>query len=226
VATFCHAVANGGSPNVIDDKEVPLLHAQMAAQHLIDAAGRRENHECVPPTESHRVTEVLDRIQRFHDSYAIGQIPPLAESFTVDLFNTYRSYMFPQRFPFHATVNTDERGELFETVRSHGGTGQVFVSSTRPGATRGEHYHLRKVERFFVLEGTAEIALRRVLDHEVVRFRVSGNEPAFVDMPTLWVHNIRNIGDDQLLTMFWSDQLLDLEAPDTYQEAVEAEVVP
>ncbi len=81
--------------------------------------------------------------------------------------------------------------------------------------------HLRKIERFFVLSGTAEIALRRVFSDEIIRFKVSGADRAFVDMPTMWVHNITNVGDDELLTLFWSDQLLAASAPDTYWEPVE-----
>jgi len=118
-------------------------------------------------------------------------------------------------------VHADPRGELFETVRAHGGTGQAFVSTTVPGATRGDHYHLSKVERFFVLKGEAEISLRRLLHDEVVTFRVSGERPGFVDMPTMWVHNITNVGDSELVTLFWADQLLDPVNPDQYPERVE-----
>lgn len=223
VATFCNEIAQGRAPEVTGDKQVPLLHAQKAADHLIQAAQSRENLQRTPECGPFLVSEVLDRLLEFSEAYAEGQIPNLTDAFSVDLFNTYRSYLFPQHFPFTPKVNADERGELFETVRVHGGTGQTFVSSTFPGAVRGEHYHLSKVERFFVLKGTAEIALRRVLDDEVVRFRLSGSDHGFIDMPTLWAHNITNVGDDELLTMFWSDQLLNPDAPDTYREQVNHE---
>lgn len=221
VATFCHEIAQGQEPNVNGDKQVSLLHAQAAAEALIDAALSRENHQISPAGEDHGVSEVLATLLDFHEKYTQGQVPALQDEFTIDLFNTYRSYMFPQHFPFQSTVHADERGELFETVRFHGGTGQTFVSTTVPGVTRGDHYHLSKVERFFVVKGTAEIALRRVYDDEVIRFRVSGDERSFVDMPTLWVHNITNVGDDELITLFWADQLLNPAAPDTYWERVE-----
>jgi UDP-2-acetamido-2,6-beta-L-arabino-hexul-4-ose reductase len=111
---------------------------------------------------------------------------------------------------------------LFETGRVHGGTGQSYFSSTSPGKTRGEHYHLRKVERFVVVQGDAEISLRRLFHDEVVTFRLSGDRPAMVDMPTMWVHNIRNVGETDLLTLFWSDQLLDPDNPDQFPELVKA----
>lgn len=221
VATFSHAVANGQEPTVTGDKQVPLLHAQDAAEVLIGAAKNASNFTLMPEGEPRGVTEVLRKLVDFHDKYGEGQIPALPDKFSVDLFNTYRSYVFPQHFPFKGTVHADQRGELFETVRFHGGTGQTFVSTTVPGVTRGEHYHLSKIERFFVIKGEAEIALRRVLDDEVVTFRISGGDKAFVDMPTMWVHNITNVGDEELVTMFWADQLLNPAAPDTYWEPVE-----
>lgn len=222
IATFCHEIANGGKPRVIQDRSVPLLHAQTAAALLIEAAARREDHEVAPAGSEHRVSAILARIVEYHDKYRSGQIPALPDDFSTNLFNTYRSYMFPHHFPFSAGVNADKRGELFETVRFHGGAGQTFVSTTVPGATRGDHFHLNKVERFFVIAGTADIALRRVYSDEVVRFRIEGRDRCFVDMPTMWVHNISNVGDRDLITMFWSDQLLDPESPDTYWEHVDA----
>ena len=221
VATFCNEIVCGRRPEVIEDRLVSLLHAQGAATVLIDAAINREPVNLLPVGETRLVSEVLGILSDFHKKYTRGQIPALDDAFTIDLFNTYRSYMFPQSFPFKAAVNEDPRGQLFEAVRSHGGTGQTFVSTTAPGMTRGDHFHLSKIERFFVIQGSAEIALRKVQGDEVVRFHVSGKERAFVDMPTMWVHNIRNVGDDDLITLFWADQLLNPAAPDTYWEPVE-----
>ncbi len=221
VSTFCHEVAHGRTPSVTNDRSIPLLHAQSAAGALMAAAASHTDASVAPEGSERGISEVLALIQECHATYARGEIPVLDTEFRVDLFNTYRSYMFPQMFPFRAQLNEDPRGRLFETVRAHGGTTQAFVSTTVPGATRGDHYHLRKVERFFVVKGTAEIALRRLYDDEIVRFRVTGDAPSFVDMPTMWVHNITNVGDDELVTMFWADQLLDPQSPDQYPERVE-----
>jgi UDP-2-acetamido-2,6-beta-L-arabino-hexul-4-ose reductase len=221
VATFCHEIAGGRQPEVTGDRQIPLLHAQDAAQALITAAlepGERVVHV---GGEAHGISEVLGTLTGFHALYADrGEVPDLSTAFAVDLFNTYRSYLFPQQFPLSPAVHRDPRGDLFETVRAHGGTGQAFVSTTRPGHTRGEHYHLRKVERFFVVSGEAEISLRRLLHDDVVTFRLSGDQPSFVDMPTMWVHNLRNVGTTDLVTLFWSDQLLDADRPDQYPEKV------
>jgi len=167
------------------------------------------------------ISDVLRLLQSTHEVYAErGEIPPLPGPFEVDLFNTYRAAAFPAMWPLTPIRHADPRGELVETVRSHGGTGMAFASTTRPGQVRGDHYHLRKVERFFVLRGEAEIRLRRLLHDEVVTFRLSGDSPAFVDMPTLWTHSIRNVGSEELVTLFWSDQLLDLANPDQFPEEV------
>ena len=222
VATFCHEVVAGGRPVVHEDRQIHLLHAQAAAEALIVAGERRESHRVEPAGEPHGVLEVLERIAAIHELYAVrGEVPDLSTPFARDLFNTYRSFLFPDGYPIHPVVHGDARGDLVEAVRSHGGTGQAFVSTTVPGQMRGDHYHLHKVERFMVVRGQAEIALRRLYHEEIVRFRVDGTRPGFVDMPTMWVHHIRNVGDDELVTVFWADQLLDREHPDQYPLKVE-----
>ncbi|MCD4523763.1 NAD-dependent epimerase/dehydratase family protein [Nocardioides sp. cx-173] len=219
VATFAHEVAAGRRPTVTGDREVPLLHAQDAARELLDSVGRTERRTV--EAEPRAISEVLTLLEEAHTLYATrGEIPPLPGRFEVNLFNTYRAAAFPAMWPLSPQVHSDNRGDLFETVRSHGGTGQSFVSTTLPGQMRGDHYHLHKVERFFVLKGEAEIRLRRLLHDEVVTFRLSGERPSFVDMPTLWVHDIRNVGSSELVTMFWADQLLDPDNPDQYPEKV------
>lgn len=219
VATFAHEMASGRRPSVTGDREIPLLHAQDAARELIDSIGRTERRTV--EGELRGIGEVFALLEQAHALYAArGEIPPLPGPFEVNLFNTYRAAAFPEMWPLSPQVHADDRGDLFETVRAHGGTGQTFVSTTRPGQMRGDHYHLHKVERFFVVRGEAEINLRRLLHDEVVTFRLSGDKPAFVDMPTLWVHNIRNVGSSELVTMFWADQLLDPENPDQYPEKV------
>lgn len=220
VATFAHKVAAGESPEVSSDRAIPLLHAQNAAAALISAVGTNTQRSIAG--ESRGISEVLGLLQGAHELYAVrGEVPPLPGPFEVNLFNTYRAAAFPGMWPILPRVHSDNRGVLFETLRSHGGTGQAFVSTTLPGQRRGEHYHLHKVERFFVVKGEAEIQLRRLLTDDRVTFRLSGSTPSFVDMPTLWVHNIRNVGDTELVTMFWADQLLDPDKPDQYPEKVE-----
>ncbi len=218
VATFVDAVVNGTTPEIVD-APIDLLHVQSAAQSLVDGV-TTSLPQLEPLGTPTSVQAVYDTLQTFYELYATGDIPPLNSQLDIDLFNTLRAAMFPACYPIALTVHADDRGRLVETVRAHGGQGQTFASTTKPGITRGEHFHLGKVERFAVLSGQARISLRKVLTDEVVSFDVNGGAPAVVDMPTMWVHNITNTGDKDLTTLFWANSLFDPEAPDTYWEPV------
>lgn len=223
VATFVDAVACGQPPASVVDREIDLLHAQDAAEVLLAALAepRPVLHPRGTPTT---VRRVLDTLTAQFECYRTAQFPDLRDQLDLDLFNTLRARLFPDFFPMPLQVRSDERGRLVEIVRSVDGPGQVFVSTTRPGSTRGEHYHLRKIERFAVVGGRGRISLRRVCGGpEVISFDVDGQAPAVVDMPTMWVHNITNTGDTDLVTMFWTNELFDPDAPDTYWEPVSPE---
>jgi UDP-2-acetamido-2,6-beta-L-arabino-hexul-4-ose reductase len=215
VASFVDAVVRGDQP-AISDRPISLLHVQGAARTLVGALDAPAPQLTPQGTET-SVLHVWETLQRFHATYAVtGDVPAFADQLEVDLFNTYRAALFPAGYPIALTPRTDQRGRLVETVRSHGNGGQTFVSTTVPGVTRGEHYHLTKIERFVVLSGQATISLRRLFTTEVLDFPVTGEDPVVIDMPTMWVHNITNTGDTELTTLFWTDTLFDPEAPDTF----------
>lgn len=222
VASFCHELANGGRPDIDQDRALPLLHSQDAVDQLLALAVTGRDAVVSPPGRNMTVSALLALLIQFRDLYRIGDIPEISDPLHLALFNTYRSFVFPGLYPIRPKVHSDDRGDLFECVRAHGGQSQVFCSTTRPGVTRGEHFHLRKVERFLVIAGEAEIALRRLFDDHIVQFQVSGGDPAMVDMPTMWVHSITNIGSGELTTLFWAHEILDPQAPDTYPEQVRA----
>ena len=220
IATFCDQLAQGGQPTVVDDKPLPLLHVQRMAEVMLNLATAPENGTMDVPATTVMVSDVLDRLTSMSTDYRTGVLPDLSDPFTRDLFNTYRSATFPEQTPVHPPVHADDRGGLVEAVKAAGGQAQVFYSTTRPGYTRGQHYHLHKVERFMVLRGRGEMRLRRLFTDEVVTFAVTGDRPAFVDMPTMWVHSITNTGDDDLVTLFFADELFDPDHPDTFAEEV------
>ncbi|MFC8301135.1 NAD-dependent epimerase/dehydratase family protein [Micromonospora orduensis] len=219
VATFCRVLAEGGQPEVHADREMDLVHVTDAAARLAGVAAGGSWDPAMPALRI-GVRALADQLASYADIYRTGEIPPLRDRHDVRLFNTYRSHCFPAHYPLALPTRADARGALVETVKTHGGAGQTFCSTTRPGITRGEHFHLAKVERFVVLRGTAEISLRRIGDTDVVRFPVSGDEPVVIDMPTMWAHNITNTGPDELLTLFWTNELFDPERPDTWPEPV------
>jgi len=219
VATFVHATV-GGADVTINDNQVGLLHVQDAAQALLDGL-TTDVTTITPQPETHGVQEVWDMLQEFHSSYVpSGEIPDLSTKFRIDLFNTYRAALFPEHYPIALVPHTDPRGAFVETVRCRGGEGQSSFSTTVPGITRGEHYHLHKIERFAVIRGTGTMELRKMFTDEVISFEADGDTPVAVDMPVGWVHNITNTGDDVLFTQFWSHELFRPDAPDTYPEPV------
>lgn len=219
VSTFCHQIAKSDTPKIERNGQLELLHAQQVAAIIVRAVEGRSDGELRPLGQPVEVSELLARLQDMAATYSRGIIPNVGNQLDLQLFNTYRSYLYPENYPFTLPVNADDRGDLFEAVKSAQG-GQTFLSTTRPGVTRGEHFHFEKVERFLVIRGQATIRVRRLFDHHVDEFVVSGHAPAAIDMPTLHTHSITNTGDEELLTLFWSNEIFDPDNPDTYQEAV------
>jgi len=223
VHTFCSQIAQDEKPEIHVDGDLELLHASdvaaLALQHLSDRSGVPV--QTVRPAGVKMKTSVLlKKLQSFHESYRTARtIPDLRDRLDLRLFNTYRAALYPQGFPVDIQLHSDDRGWLFEAVREDNG-GQTFLSTTRPGITRGNHYHYHKVERFLVVSGEAVIRIRRLFDDKIEEFRVSGEHHQFIDMPTLHTHEITNVGESDLLTMFWSHEVFNPQAPDTVWENV------
>ena len=220
VSTFCHQLATGETPTAHNDALTEQIHAQEVARRM--EAIIREGVVGDVRVQGHSLTvyALLNTLTGMQELYGQHIIPDLREDLRRDLFNTFRSYLYPQHYPVRLTLHTDPRGSLFEAVKSLNG-GQSFMSTTHPGITRGNHYHTRKVERFLVTGGEAEIRLRHLFGQEVQTFRVSGDQPSYVDIPTLHTHNITNVGAATLSTLFWTHELFDPANPDTVAELVE-----
>jgi UDP-2-acetamido-2,6-beta-L-arabino-hexul-4-ose reductase len=220
VSTFADQLALGATLSINDDADLELMHAQDAADVIIDAVSHRHPGTARVAGERTSVAQIAARLVDLADRYDQGVIPDISSHFDRSLFNTMRSYRFPARYPPMALEpRRDQRGSLVEVVRSDTG-GQSFVSWTNPGVTRGNHFHRRKVERFVVLEGTARISLRRLGYSDVISFDVSGSNPMAIDIPTLYTHKIENTGDGLLTTLFWADEIFDADHPDTVFEEV------
>ncbi len=221
VHTFCHQLVVGESPQIQQDGDLELLHAGAVADLIVE----RLSNKCVTEDlqvrgRACKVSQLLETLQGFHRLYCEQQVfPDLNEDLHLDLFNVLRSYLFPQHYPVALRTYVDNRGSLFEAVKGHQG-GQCFVSTTRPGITRGNHFHRRKVERFLVVQGEAVIRIRKLFRQETLEFFVDGSTPVFLDMPTLHTHSIRNVGSSDLLTLFWAHEIYNPEIPDTIWEQV------
>ena len=223
IATFCHQLANGESTKIEVDGNLKLIYVGELAEEIIKLIRINDNsHEqIIHFTAEIKVSEILSLLQYFRTSYQDkGEIPVLHNDFEHKLFNTYRCYMdvanyFPKKFVQH----TDNRGAFVEIARL-GIPGQMSFSKTLPGITRGNHFHTRKIERFSVIKGKALIQLRKIGTNEVHDFFLDGEESAYVDMPIWYTHNIKNIGEEMLYTIFWINEAFDANNPDTYFEVV------
>ncbi|SFW65246.1 UDP-2-acetamido-2,6-beta-L-arabino-hexul-4-ose reductase [Sinomicrobium oceani] len=223
IATFCHQLTHVETPKIDNDGSVKLIYVGELVEEIIRKIRKRKNNFSyqVPHTASVKVSEVLSLLTDYKEKYfEKGEIPQLNSTFELNLFNTFRSYIVPKNyFPVKFTQHTDDRGSFVEIIRLGIG-GQVSFSTTVPGITRGNHYHTRKVERFAVIRGKALIQLRKIGTDEVHDFYLDGDEPAYVDMPIWYTHNIKNIGDEVLYTNFWINEPYDPEDADTYFEEV------
>ena len=219
VSTFCFQLSNDESPKVIQDSKLNLLHAQRVADIIYEIIQEgRSGQENIGGTEI-SVTELLTKLKEIKSQYEKHIIPPLHKDLDLDLFSTYRNFLYPNKFPMTPLLRTDPRGSLFEVIKTHHG-GQAFLSTTKPGITRGNHFHRRKFERFCVIKGKASIKMRRLFDDKILEFFVSGEMPQFVDIPTLYTHDITNTGTSELLTLFWTNEIFDPHNPDTITEKV------
>lgn len=218
-ATFIAGVIAGRRPAINPSGRVMLLHAGSAVTAAISCGvEKRCGPHSFAPHEM-RVSDLYDHLERFHADYSKDTFPDLRDPFQTTLFNTYRFAIRPVGNAHQLKLNVDARGTLFEAVKGGGG-GQTFASTTAPGVTRGNHFHLNKVERFLVLQGSAVIRMRKVLSDEVREYHISGQNPTTVDMPTLYTHSIQNVGDTPLLTLFWTHDIFDRINPDTYADSV------
>jgi UDP-2-acetamido-2,6-beta-L-arabino-hexul-4-ose reductase len=227
VATFCHQLTHNEIPKIDIDGELKLIYVG----ELVDFILQKINEQYAKPTQienvqvafkySIRVSELLTKLKTFKEQYfEIGMVPDLNNALDRILFNTLVTYLDHKSFfPFLLKLNMDDRGSFVETVKLNSG-GQISFSTTKPGITRGNHFHTRKAERFAVIKGRARIELRRIGTKDKLSFELDGRSPSFVDMPIWYTHNITNIGSEELYTIFWISEHFNVSDPDTFFEQV------
>lgn len=226
VATFCHNIANGLPINISDPAHtITLVYiddiVDTLLSHLDNHDARYDDFQSIERTFDVSLGDLSDRIQAIHDIRTSLVIPDLSDLLNKFLYATYISYLQDDDFSYNLAKNSDQRGYLAEFIKSHQ-FGQIFVSKTKPGISRGDHWHKTKIEKFFVVSGQAEITFRNKIDsQDIIRYTVDGDEMRVVDIPTGYVHAIKNIGETDLITLFWANEILDKERPDTHYEKVE-----
>lgn len=221
IATFCYQLIDGDEPTIINDGTVNLIYindlSQVFYDEIINDQDLDKNTHQVAHTATRKVSEILALLKNFKSQYVDnGQIPNVYKgSFELDLFNTFTSFIPKDYFPRKYMQHTDKRGAFVEIMRAEV-PGQSSYSTTVPGITRGNHYHTRKIERFAVISGKASIKLRKIDSDEIYEFILDGSEPSYVDMPIWYTHNITNIGDTELITLFWINEPYNPNDADTY----------
>lgn len=226
-ATFCHNIANE-LPITISDPVcgVELSYVDDVVAAFLAEIDRREGEVEAGadiPTYCIQLGDLAGRIQAFHEMSSTLTLPDFSDWFNRALYATYLSYV-----PAHARENSleiksDARGSLAEFIKQ-GSLGQIFVSRTKPGITRGNHYHHTKTEKFFVVEGKALIRMRSIEGGPVEEYSVTGAEYQVIDIPPGFTHSITNIGEREMVTLFWSSEIFDPNRPDTYYLPVDSDI--
>ncbi|MDP2997943.1 MAG: NAD-dependent epimerase/dehydratase family protein [Bryobacterales bacterium] len=221
VATFCYNVAHGLPLSISDpEREVDLVYvddvvAAFLAEMSPDAAQAEYYVADTIPSYRIRLGELAGRIEGFRSMGRNLYTPDFSVRFNQCLYATYLSYVEAADRRRGLEVKPDQRGALAEFLKSPH-CGQLFVSLTKPGITRGNHYHHTKAEQFFVVAGEGLIRMRHIEGVEVIEYRVRGEDFSVVDIPPGYTHSIENTGEGELVTLFWANQIFDLERPDTY----------
>lgn len=225
VATFCNNIAND-LPIQVNDRshKMTLVYIDDVVNELINALCGSETKDgdyCKVPVE-HNTTlgEIVDLIYSFKQSREDKSVPDMTEgSFSKKLYSTYLSYLPTDKFSYPLKMNIDDRGSFTEILRT-ADRGQVSVNISKPGITKGQHWHHTKNEKFLVVSGKGVIRFRKIDEEKVYEYFVSGDKLEVVDIPTGYTHNIENLGDTDMVTVMWCNECFNPDKPDTYFEEV------
>lgn len=225
VATFCYKLTHGEIPEIIINRNVKLFYVNDLCKKIIQIIKRGISQRFYPVKHNVeiKVSEILQLLTYYKETYFLNQIiPHISNYFEQCLFNTFVCYIDHEKFyPKLLIPQEDNRGLFFETIKLDKIGGQISFSTTKPGITRGNHYHIRKFERFVIIKGKARLQLRKIGTNEVLNFKIDADsQPGFIDIPIWFSHNITNIGDDILYTIFWINEFYNPEDGDTYYEKV------
>lgn len=220
VATFCHNIARGLDITIRDpDHEVEFVYIDDVVRAFLTHLNSTSNPDRLRYTISRafRVTlgDLANRIYELHNIRKTLVVPDLSDDFMKCLHATYISFLPDDDFAYPVKLNSDDRGWLFELIKSEQ-FGQIFVSKTRPGITRGDHFHDTKLEKFCVIQGEGVIRFRQIDSEEILEYPVDDSDIKIVDIPPGYTHCIENTGKREMICLFWANQIFNSESPDTY----------
>lgn len=220
IATFCNNIANG-LPIKVNDPSVgmSLVYIDDVVNEFINALEGKENKRdsfCyVETVHASTLGNVVDLIYSFRESRESKSIPDMSDPFTKKLYSTYLSYLPTNEFSYPLNMNTDHRGSFTEFIKTSD-RGQISINISKPGITKGNHWHHTKNEKFLVVSGKGIIRFRKIGTDEIVEYSVSSEKLEVVDIPVGYTHNITNTGDTDMVTIMWANEAFDPDEPDTY----------
>ncbi len=220
VSTFCYNISHNIEISISDKSRIiEFVYIDDVISCFIDKLGKKWdiNQVYYDDYNAYKISlgELADKIRHFKDMRTTLIIDDLSDKLTKYLYSTYLSFYEKDNFIYSLEKKVDNRGWLFELLKSKH-SGQIFISKTKPGITRGNHYHDTKVEKFCVISGTASIKLRHIISNTTVEYIVDDEKIQIVDIPPGYTHSIKNIGDSDLMTIFWANEIFNQDSPDTY----------
>ena len=225
-ATWCYNVANGKDIQINDPNvELPLCYIDDVVNEFLNAleghpTACKEGIYEVYPVHYIKLGELANIIKSFKESRGTLNVPDMKEgSLEKKLYSTYLSYLPKDKFSYPLKMNTDQRGSFTEFLKTEE-YGQVSVNVSKPGITKGQHWHHSKNEKFLVVSGKGLIQFRDIYSDEIIEYYVSGDKLEVIDIPTGYTHNIINIGESDMVTIMWANEKFNPEHPDTYYEEV------
>ena len=218
VATFCNNIARGEEVWVSDpEKEMTLVYIDDVVRCLISSMeDSKALSGYVNVDVEHKATlgEIVDLLNGFVESRKTLMVPDMEDGLAKKLYSTYLSYLPEDQFSYPLKMNIDNRGSFTEVLKSSD-RGQVSINISKPGITKGNHYHHTKNEKFLVVSGEGIIQFRRIDSEEVIEYKVSGEKLEVIDIPVGYTHNIINVGTTDMVTLMWVNEIFDPENPDT-----------
>lgn len=220
IATFCYNISRGLPVSISDSAhQLNLVYIDDVIDELIRALIGKETRNkmfCeVPITYSYSLGEIVNLIESFKASRNNLSVPNMGDEFSKKLYSTYLSYLPENNFNYSLKMNNDNRGSFTEIIKTID-RGQVSVNISKPKVVKGNHWHHSKNEKFVVVHGTGVIRFRKIDSSEIKEYFVSGNKIEVVDVPVGYTHNIENLGDTDMITIMWANELFDPDKPDTY----------
>ena len=220
VATFCYNVARGLDLQISSpDANLELCYIDDVLDEFIKALGGNESKKdeyCfVPVLHNIKLGDLAEKIKSFKLSRTDLSIPNMEEGLTKKLYSTYLSFLPVDEFSYELKMNKDNRGSFTEFIRT-AGSGQVSVNVSKPGITKGNHWHNTKNEKFMVVSGEGVIRFRNINCEDIIEYKVNGDKLEVVDIPTGYTHSIMNVGQSDLVTVMWVNECFDPEKPDTF----------